>query len=134
VISGHRKGKTMRARQVIEELRQKYPGKKIIKHKKNPTEILCEVDPSVNHPEYSLAVAVIDKSISHIHRKSKETYKVVKGKLSLFVDGKKHELKEGDEFEVNPGQTHWAEGNETWIMCYSEPGWTFKDHILEKER
>lgn len=123
----------MDTKKVIEELKKKYPGKKIIKNDEDiPTEILCEVDPSTGHPEYSLAVAIIDKSTPHTHKKSKETYKVTNGKLVLYVDGKKHELSEGEELIIEPGQTHWAEGNETWVECYSEPGWTFEDHILEK--
>ncbi len=122
----------MNSKKVIEELKKKYPEKKIIKNdEENTTEILCEIDPSTNHPEYSLAIAVIDKSAPHTHEKSKETYKVTKGKLALYIDSKKHELSEDEELVINPGQTHWAEGNETWIECYSEPGWTFEDHILE---
>jgi len=123
----------MNAKKVVEELEKKYPDKKIIKNDDdNPTEILCEVDPSTNHPEHGLAVAVIDKSQPHTHKKSKETYKVTKGKLALFVDGKKHELGEGEKLVIEPGQIHWAKGDETWIECYSEPGWTFKDHISKE--
>lgn len=77
-------------------------------------------------------MAIIDRSFPHVHKKSKETYKVTKGKLVLYVDDKKHELKEGEKLIIEPGKKHWAEGNEAWIECYSEPGWTLKDHILEK--
>jgi len=123
----------MNIKKVIEELNKKYPGKKIIKNNENnPTEILCEVDPSTSHPEYSLAVAVIDKSQQHVHKNSTEKYKVIKGKLILYIDGKRHDLYEGEKVTVNPNQTHFAEGNETWIECYSEPGWTFEDHILKE--
>lgn len=125
----------MNSKKIIEELKKKYPSKKIIKNDEdNPTEILCEVDPSVNHPEYSLAVAVINKSLPHVHKKSKETYKVTKGRLILFIDAKSHELHEGEELVIEPGQIHWAEGDETWIECYSEPGWTFEDHILRENK
>ncbi|MBU2592638.1 cupin domain-containing protein [Patescibacteria group bacterium] len=123
----------MDSKKVIDELKRKYPGKKIIKNgEDNPSEILCEVDPSTNHPEYSLAVAVIDKSLPHSHKKTTETYKVTKGKLALFIDNKRHELKEGEELIIKPGWVHWAKGNEIWVECYSEPGWTFEDHILEE--
>lgn len=122
----------MNKKKVINKLKEKYPGKKIIAiPNDNPTEILCEVDPSLEHPDYSLAVAVIDKSEQHLHKKSKERYKIVKGKLSLFVDGTEHKLKEGEELVIEPNQLHWAEGNETWIECYSEPGWTLEDHITK---
>ena len=125
----------MNSKKVIEELKQKYPSKNIIKNDEdNPTEILCEVDPSTDHPNHSLVVAVIDKSQLHVHKKTRETYKVVKGKLTLYIDNKKRELSESEEVIIEPGQTHWAEGNETWIECYSEPGWTFDDHVLEEKK
>ena len=121
----------MNVKRVISELKQKYPGKKNIKNdEENPTEILCEVEPASEHPEYSLAVAVIDKSEPHYHQISKETYKIIKGKLILVVDGKEIVLNEGASFEIQPGQVHSARGNETWIEAYSEPGWTFEDHLL----
>lgn len=125
----------MNVGKVVEKLQEKYPGKKIIKNDEdNTTEILCEVDPSSDHHQYSLAIAVIDKSAPHTHKKSKETYKVTKGKLALYINGKKHELSEGEKLVIKPGQTHWAEGDETWIECYSEPGWTFEDHILKDQK
>ncbi|OGD53136.1 hypothetical protein A3J78_01010 [Candidatus Beckwithbacteria bacterium RBG_13_35_6] len=123
----------MNVKKVVKELQEKYPGKKIIKNnEKNPTEILCEIDPATKHPHYSLAVAVINKSRPHLHQKSKETYQVIKGILDLFVDGKKYKLSEGEKFIINPGQIHWANGNETWIECYSKPGWIIKDHIFKE--
>lgn len=122
----------MNVKKVLQELQKKYPGKNIIKNDDDncPTEILCEVEPSSEHPEYSLAVSIIDKSIPHSHKKTKETYKVIKGKLKVYKNSKEFVLNRGDEFVVNPGETHWAKGNETWVECYSEPGWVFEDHIL----
>ena len=123
----------MNINKVIKQLSTEYPNKNIIKNSENnPTEILCEVEPTSDHPEYSLAVAVLDKSVPHVHHKTKETYTVIKGKLVLHVDGIKHELSEGEEMNIETGQVHWAEGNETWVECYSEPGWTFEDHILDE--
>lgn len=122
----------MNSRQVINQLKEKYPGKNIIALPENkPTEILCEVDPTSEHPEYSNAVAIIDKSKPHTHHKTAETYKVIKGKLILHVGEKSKELNVGDTHTIKPGNVHWAEGNETWVECYSEPGWTFEDHILQ---
>ena len=95
----------MDSKRVIEELEKKYPNKKIIKNdENNPTEILCEVEPSTNHSEYSLAVAVIDKNFPHVHKNSEEIYKVIKGKLVLFVDDKKHELEKGEKLVIKTGQ------------------------------
>jgi quercetin dioxygenase-like cupin family protein len=123
----------MNSQKVVRELGKKYPGKVVFpNNEKNPTEILCEVEPASDHPRYSLAVSVIDKSLPHFHKKTTETYKVVKGKLLLFIDDQPHRLNTGDKFTIEPNHKHWAEGEETWVECYSEPGWTPEDHFLVK--
>ncbi len=122
----------MNTKLVVGELREKYPQAEIVKNDEHhPTEIICEVKPATDHPEYSLAVAVIDKSAPHVHQQSQETYKVIKGKLTLIIDDQKHELKVGEEIVIEPGQVHWAAGDETWVKCYSQPGWKLADHILK---
>lgn len=121
----------MNKQKVIDQLRQKYPGKNIIALPDNePTEILCEIEPTSEHPEYSVAIAVINRSVPHVHNKTTETYKVIKGEAKLVVDDIEHELKKGDEFVIKPGSIHSAFGDEAWIECKSEPGWTPEDHIL----
>jgi len=121
----------MNAKVVLNELATKYPGKVIIKNdEENPTEILCEIEPTKEHSDYSLAVSVIDKSVPHIHKKLTETYKVIRGKLKLNVGDEIINLTQGQEYVIKPGQTHWAEGDETWIECYSTPGWIPEDHTL----
>lgn len=116
---------------VLNQLKLRYPGKSIIKNNRvKPTEILCEIDPTKGHPEYSLAVAVIDKSTPHYHKKLKEAYKVIRGNLILHVDNKAIRLKQGEKHTILPYQIHWAEGNETWIKCHSWPGWVIEDHIF----
>lgn len=121
----------MNVEEVISELNKKYPGASVFKNdEENTTEILCEIEPTYEHPEYSNAIAVIDKSIAHVHYKSTETYKVIRGDLKLFVGKDKIELSEGDTYVISSGIPHWAEGNETWVECYSEPGWTVEDHIF----
>ncbi|MFA6501866.1 MAG: cupin domain-containing protein [Parachlamydiales bacterium] len=122
----------MNIQRIIDDLKIKYPSRNIIKNdESNSTEILCEIDPSKDHPDYSNAVAIIDKSKPHVHRKTTETYKIIKGKLILHIGDQSKELNEGDTYTIEPGNVHWAEGNETWVECYSEPGWTFEDHILQ---
>lgn len=122
----------MNKQKIISQLENKYPGKSIYSiPDESPTEMLCEVDPSSDHPEYSNAVAIIDKSKPHIHQKTTETYKVIKGKLTLHIGDQSKELNIGDTHTIEPGNIHWAEGNETWVECYSKPGWTLEDHILK---
>ena len=121
----------MNIEKIISELSQRYPAKKIVKNtEQNPSEIICEIDQAADHPEKDIAIAVIDKSESHYHKKSTEIYKVLKGKLTLIVDNQEYKLKEGDSITIKPGQIHSAIGNETWVECHSEPGWTSEDHIL----
>jgi len=121
----------MNQEKVMKELSEKYPGKQIIKNDiEIPTEIICEVKSTVDHPSFSQAIAVVDRSLPHLHKKSTEEYSVIRGELFLFVDGKKIFLKEGDTYIIHPHQIHWAQGNETWVSCFSQPGWKQEDHIL----
>ncbi|MDP2874114.1 MAG: hypothetical protein Q8N84_02375 [bacterium] len=124
----------MNKTKVIKELKKKYPNKSIVALPvDNPTEILCEINPSSDHPEYSIAVSVIDKSVPHCHKKTTETYKVIKGKLNLIVNGISHSLLRGDSFVIEPHSFHYAIGDETWVECSSKPGWEARDHILVKD-
>jgi len=121
----------MNVNKVINQLRKEYSLKKIIKNNgENPTEIICEIDPTEKHPQYDYAIAVIDQSIPHYHKKITETYEVLKGDLVLTLDGKEISLKKGDKITIKPNTVHSAKGKETWVMAYSEPGWVFEDHIL----
>lgn len=114
---------------VIEEMKKKYPGKKILlNNRQNCTEILCEIEPTSLHPSQSVAISVIDKTLAHYHDVTTETYEVLKGVLALSVDGKKYVLNVGQTMTIKPGQIHEATGNETWIRCTSKPGWKQKDH------
>lgn len=122
----------MNTKQVLEQLNEKYPGKQIIqKHdtEGEVRELLCEVDPSSEHPAYSLAVAIIDRSTPHKHLFTTEVYKILKGKLTLFLDGEQILLGQGDEFTIKPGVVHFAVGDETWVEVRSNPGWNPDDHI-----
>lgn len=119
---------------VIEELKKKYPGKKILlNNRQNCTEILCEIDPSAAHPSYSEVISVIDKTDAHFHDMGTEIYKVIKGVLTLTVDGRKYILNEGQSYTIEPGQVHEAVGNETWVQCRSKPGWKKSNHHLAKK-
>jgi mannose-6-phosphate isomerase-like protein (cupin superfamily) len=118
---------------VIEELKKKYPGKKILlNNRQNCTEIVCDIDPAPLHPSFSEAMYVIDKSDPHFHSVSKETYKVEKGVLSLVVDGRQYVLNVGQSLVIEPGQAHHATGSETWVKVTSKPGWKKSDHKLAK--
>jgi len=124
----------MNQTQVIKQLQQQYPGKTIIcLPEDNPTEILCEIDPSSNHQDYSVVISIIDKSLPHIHDVTTEEYEILKGTLTLFRGNSQFELHQGERITIHPHEVHYAVGNETWIKVTSHPGWTPTDHILIKE-
>lgn len=44
----------MNTQKIIQELQEKYPGKEIVLDSEdNPTEIICEIEPTSEHPERS---------------------------------------------------------------------------------
>jgi quercetin dioxygenase-like cupin family protein len=121
----------MHKERVLNRINWEYPNKNVIGiESENPQEVIIEIEPTQDHPEYSKAIAVIDKSEPHFHKETTETYKVIAGQLTIFIDNQIHKLKEGDEIIIKPNQVHWAQGQETWVECYSEPGWTPDDHFL----
>lgn len=121
----------MNHKQLVRELAQKYPGKKVILNNEvEPTEIVCEIEPTDAHEAWSEAIAVIDSSIPHIHYKTVEEYEVLEGELTIFLDGEKHVLKKGEVLIINPGIQHHAVGHETWIKVTARPGWKIEDHVI----
>lgn len=125
----------MNINSVIDTLKKQYPGKEIILNsKENLTEILCEIEPTSLHPDYSVAISVIDKTDAHYHNGITELYEVIKGELQMIIDGKLTILHVGQSITIYPGQIHSATGDETWIKVTSKPGWLKKDHILVEEK
>lgn len=113
--------------EVIKKLKELHPGANIVLNPKgNPTEIVAEID-----PQNGQAVAVIDKSVVHHHNHTKEKYTVINGEMDIYINGKKHHLAANDALEIEPGQSHYAEGNETWVAVIATPPWSPEDHILE---
>ncbi len=121
----------MNTNKILKELENLYPGKKIVKNPEdNPTEILCETEPTEEHADYSVFVAIIDKTLPHYHEHTKEVYEVAKGTLTVMKGKKEFYLIPGDSLTIIPGEIHSAKGQETWIKVTSYPGWTKEDHIL----
>ena len=121
----------MNTKKIVETLRRQYPGKLIaLNNEKKPTEIVCEAEPTDKHPAYSVAIAVVDKSLPHKHLAMEEIYTVIRGELTLHVNEEIVSLKRDESYTIEPGVVHWAEGDETWIECLAKPGWTKEDQIL----
>ena len=116
---------------IIHQLKKRYPSKNIIvTDPSNPGEIICETEPTESHPDWSEAIAVIDFTRLHYHRKLTETYDVLSGQLEIVVQKKTSHLNSGDSITIPPNTRHKAFGRETWIRVTSTPGWTPEDHIL----
>ena len=121
----------MSPEQVIAYFAKQYPVSNIVAlPPDNPTEIICEIDPSSEHPEYNVAIAAIKESAPHYHQKSTEVYEVVQGEIALVVDGQEHRLRAGDVYTIQPGSVHAARGNFAIVRVTSRPGWTPEDHFL----
>lgn len=121
----------MNINKIVRQLKKDYPGKKIIKNNSPVTEIICEIDPTFNHPEYSIAIAVIEKSTPHYHKETTEIYEVLKGNnLTVYKNNRKYLLKKGSRTTIKPNVIHWAEGKEIWVKITANPGWRKEDHIL----
>ena len=125
----------MNSEKVVEELKKQYPDKKIIlNHKDNPSEIVCEIDPSKDHYGFSSLVYVIDQTEAHYHKEAAEIYYVLKGKLDLVIEGVRFSLEKDQYKVIAPGKIHMAKGKETWVLVYSEPGWQKEDHLEVKDK
>jgi len=121
------KERVMDTERVLAKLRQDYPDANIVPiPPEHPTEIICETDPTKGK-----AIAVIDRSVPHLHRHTKEHYRILTGHLRLVGDGEDLALMaEGEEIDILPGQVHHAIGNETWVEVTSTPPWSPDDHIV----
>lgn len=116
---------------IVKELEAKYPGARIKQlPPETPSEIVCEYNHDEGHPDWSLAVAVIDRSAPHYHKVMTEIYRILRGSLTLHVNDEVVILNEGDEYTVVPGTVHWAQGDATWVEVECRPAYSQSDHIL----
>ena len=121
----------MREDGIVAELAQEHPGANVVRLPPGaPTEIVCELHTAAESPEYGRAIAVIEKSAAHFHRRTHETYRVLKGSGILHLDETKLPLSPGDVADIEPGRVHWVEGEEVWLVVESRPAWTPEDHII----
>jgi mannose-6-phosphate isomerase-like protein (cupin superfamily) len=107
-----------------EELKNRYPGCRV-KIAEDGREMVAEI-------AIGLAIAVIDRSQAHFHCKTLETYRVIRGTLSVACEGRGYVLREGDSITIQPGQIHSARasGEPAWIEVSSVPDWSAEDHFI----
>ena len=56
------------------------------------------------------------KHPAHFHKRKEETFQVLYGTLTIFVDGKKHILSPGQTCLIQPGVWHSFSSNESCIV------------------
>ncbi len=125
----------MNINKTISQMKQKYPGKKIIiTDSKNPGEVICETEATAADPDWSEAIAVIDYTRLHYHRVLTETYEILRGELDIVLQGKTHHMSSGESIIIHPNTHHKAFGRGTWIRVSAKPGWTPEDHFLVMDK
>jgi len=137
---------------ITADFKRKYPGKNVVVNKDKwgrVIEIICEVEPSSEHPEYSLAIVAAKHIAPHYHKKSTEEYKILEGSLALYKNGEIVRLSPGDKAVIKPYEVHGGEavGAGTTVSfangfmanstidfvlfeAHSSPGGQFEDHII----
>src|SRR5436190_15646640 len=100
------------------ELLQQYSDAKI-KVTPDRGEIVAEIAPG-------RAVAVIERSLPHFHRKMTEIYRGLKGTLYVAQGGRGYVLAPGESLTIEPGNVHFARSarEPAWVEVLSNPAWT----------
>lgn len=118
---------------VLEYFEKNYPNANVMKvPEDSPLELICEIDPAIAHPAYSVAIAAISSSQPHKHAISNEEYEVISGTILIEVDGVVRTLYSSEKINIPPGKVHSVSSIEDYslIKVTSQPGWTPEDHIL----
>jgi len=110
--------------QIRTELINTYPGCSV-KVADDNREMVAEISDG-------FAVAVIERSLPHFHRKTREVYRVLRGTLCVARAGLGHVLEMGETIAIEPGQIHSASaaGEPAWIEVESLPPWSADDHFI----
>src|SRR6266550_5307629 len=106
------------------ELMKAYPGCRV-KVADDKREMVAEISDG-------FAVAVIERSLPHFHRKTREVYRVLRGTLAVGCAGLGHVLERGETIAIELGQIHSASaaGEPAWIEVESLPAWSVSDHFI----
>jgi len=109
---------------ITRQLREEYPGANI-NVSPDRAELVAEIEPG-------RAVAVIERSQPHFHRKMTEVYRGLKGTLHVACGGRGYVIGPGDSLTIEPGNVHFARAADqpAWIEVQSTPHWTPEDHLI----
>jgi mannose-6-phosphate isomerase-like protein (cupin superfamily) len=121
----------MNAEAIVARLAREFPQAAIKQiPPEDPLEIVVELPRSADTPGESTAIAVIERSVPHVHHKTVERYEIQEGVLKLHLEDTVLMLGPGESVTIQPGQVHWAEGQPTRLLVTSWPPWTPEDHII----
>jgi mannose-6-phosphate isomerase-like protein (cupin superfamily) len=106
------------------ELQSPYPSSQI-KVAPDQREIVAEITGE-------RAIAIIERSEPHFHRKITETYRVLRATLLVARTGEGFVLQVGDSITITPSQIHHAKalGDPAWIEVLCDPAWRAIRHIV----
>lgn len=105
-----------------------YQNKKVFDH-----EIVYEVTSQRDGLPFGIAIADIEQSVPHYHRKTVETYTGVQGELEVRVGEDTHVLRPGDVLQIPIGTIHSARSlgeDPARITVTTVPEWSVEDHFL----
>jgi mannose-6-phosphate isomerase-like protein (cupin superfamily) len=101
------------------ELINAYPGCHV-KVAEDHREVVAEISDT-------FAVAVIERSLAHFHRNTREVYRVLRGTLYVARGGQGHVLGVGETIVIEPGQIHSTRAPDE---VESMPPWSVSDHFI----
>jgi GrpB-like predicted nucleotidyltransferase (UPF0157 family) len=118
----------MDVERIARQLRDAFPHGTLLRPTDaNANELIYELEPGAEHPEYSKAVAVIERIPGHFSRRSTLRFTVLRGTLKLFPHGELRVLNVGDTCEIEPYVFFWAEADEACVEVFGTPAWTVQD-------
>jgi len=110
-------------KRIMNQLKQKYPGKRVIDDAGSYFALLEEAS---DHPEYDLAIqVVIAPTPKHKHKHTTHVYRSIDTPFNLFVDKDSIRVNSGESYTVKPDTVHWLSndpGTECWLEVMSSPG------------
>jgi len=95
-------------------------------------EVIFELDPERLHPQYSIALALIERSYNH-YNDCNETFFVLEGTLGIRLEGGHLiELDKGSIYTITAGVVHQSEGigGPVQVLVISHPGHTNGGHHI----
>jgi len=101
----------------------------------HPKETVYEIITAENGLGWGLAIADIEESELHVHKKVKEIYVVLEGALEITLDGHRGRFKPGTCIEIFSGVKHKARSlrkERARVGVFSIPPWISKDHFILK--